>query len=126
VIRDQVHLKLKDKRLATFSVFIPMVPGDGKGPAEDSAKGLQKAGIRSYWDGERKVGSAYGKIVKLPGGKTMAWDVYFVYGPNAVWGATPPKPVYWMHQLGDDERCLDPEKLRLAVKKELNKLRSAR
>jgi len=30
-----------------------------------------------------------------------AWDVYLLYGPEARWvGDVPPKPVYWMHQLG--------------------------
>ena len=126
VIRDQVHLKLKDKRLATFAVYIPMVPGDAKGPAEEAAKHMQKAGIRSYWDGERKLGAAYGKVVKLPENKTMAWDVYFVYGPDAVWGETPPKPAFWMHQLGMDARCLDPDKFREAVKKELDRMKPAK
>ncbi|MGI8924152.1 MAG: hypothetical protein ACR2HJ_08975 [Fimbriimonadales bacterium] len=119
MIRDQVHLKLKDKRLATFSVFIPMVLGDKKAPAEESAKKMKRAGISSYWDGGLKLGRAYGKVVELPEAKTLAWDVYFVYGPDAVWGEAPPKPAYWMHQLGSDERCLDPDKFREAVKKEL-------
>lgn len=30
-----------------------------------------------------------------------AWDVYLLYGPDARWdGADPPKPTFWMHQLG--------------------------
>ncbi|MBA3726521.1 MAG: hypothetical protein H0W86_08720 [Armatimonadetes bacterium] len=126
MIRDQVHLKLKDKRLATFSVFIPMVPGDGHASAEESAKPMKKAGIASYWDGGRQLGEAYGKVVELPMGKTMAWDVYFVYGPDAVWGETPPKPAYWMHQLGSDERCLDPDKFREAVERELRAMGPSR
>jgi len=124
VIRDQVHLKLNDKRLATFSVFIPMVLGDGKTSAEESAKAMKKAGIPSYWDGRRQLGKAYGKVVELPTGKKLAWDIYFVYGPEAVWGGTPPKPAYWMHQLGSDERCLDADKFRAAVEKELGAIKS--
>ncbi len=30
-----------------------------------------------------------------------AWDIYFLYGPHALWENTaPPKPDFWMHQLG--------------------------
>lgn len=125
VVRDGVHRKLRDKRLSTFSVFIPMVPGDGLEHAVESSKRMTAAGIPSYWDGERKLGRAYAGAVTLPKGQTVAWDVYFVYGPDAVWGPTPPKPSYWMHQLSDDERCLDPEKLLAAVRKELKALPSS-
>jgi hypothetical protein len=32
----------------------------------------------------------------------VAWDIYLFYSPFAEWTQTPPKPVYWMHQLTDD------------------------
>jgi hypothetical protein len=38
-----------------------------------------------------------------------AWDVYFVFGPEARWDDQPPAPTYWMHQLGRAA----PEDLRL-------------
>jgi len=31
----------------------------------------------------------------------VAWDIYLFYSPFAEWRETPPKPVYWMHQLTD-------------------------
>ena len=31
-----------------------------------------------------------------------AWDIYMVYSPGVRWnGTNPPKPSYWMHQLGN-------------------------
>ncbi|MCC6403543.1 MAG: hypothetical protein IT207_05990 [Fimbriimonadaceae bacterium] len=126
MIRDDVVLKLKDKRLAAFSVYIPMVPGDSDKPAVEAAKRLEKAGIKSFWDGKRELGKAYASIVTLPKGRTIAWDIYFVYGPDAVWGRTPPKPVYWMHQLAVDDKCLDGTKFRVAVKKELDAMKQTK
>ena len=41
-----------------------------------------------------------------------AWDVYFIYDRSAKWtGDLPPKPRFWMHQLGSlSEQCyLDPD-----------------
>ena len=49
MIRDEVVLKLKDERLATFSVFIPMVPGDGSAPAEEAAKAA-----KAFQDNQQK------------------------------------------------------------------------
>lgn len=123
VIRNEVVAKLKDKRLATFSVFIPMLLRDGKTPAVEAAKKMTDAGIPSFWDGNHSLGKSYAETVKLPNGKKIAWDVYFVYGPNSVWGDAPPKPDFWMHQLAEDDQCLDPAKFRAAVEKELKALK---
>ena len=124
VIRDEVILKLRGKPLSTYSVFIPMVETDAKAPAEKAAKGLAKHGVRSYWDGNRKLGAAYAKLFGNPDGLKVAWDVYFIYGPNAVWGKSPPKPSYYMHQLKEnDPLCLDGPKFRQAVEKELKKVK---
>ncbi len=41
-----------------------------------------------------------------------AWDVYLIYDRSAKWtGDLPPKPAFWMHQLGGvfPERTLDPD-----------------
>ena len=123
MIRDEVVLTLKNKRLAAFAAFIPMVPGDGENRAIESAKRMSEAGIEGFWDGKRELGKAYGKVVRLPSRssirQSVAWDVYFLYGPDAVWGVTPPKPDFWMHQLADDSRCLDGAKFRAAVEKAL-------
>lgn len=126
VIRDEVVMKLKGKPLKTYSVFIPMVDSDAEAPAEESAKGLAKHGIKSYWDGDRKLGAAYAKLYGNPKGLKAAWDVYFVYGPDAAWGKTPPKPAFYMHQLSGDDPALflDGAKFRPAVEKELKKVKS--
>lgn len=127
MIRDEVILKLKGKPLSTFSVFLPMVDGDSAAPAEQAARGLAKHGVKSYWDGERKLGAAYAKVFGNPDGLQVAWDVYFVYGPNAIWGKTPPKPDFYMHQLKEnDALCLDGPKFRQAVEKQLAKVKPSK
>jgi hypothetical protein len=51
-----------------------------------------------YWDGTGVTMRDYRAALGLP---EDAWDVYLVYGPDARWdGELPPKPDYWMHQLG--------------------------
>ena len=40
-----------------------------------------------FWDGERKVGSWFAEHVD--GYEGIAWDAYYLYGPDAVWETTP-------------------------------------
>ena len=65
-----------------------------------------------YWDSTGVTMRDYRAVLGLP---EDAWDVYLVYGPDARWGGElPPKPIYWMHQLGSpreprvDGPYLDP------------------
>ena len=50
--------------------------------------------------GWRRRELADGLELKVDGEEVYAWDVWLVYGPDAVWeGELPPKPEYFMHQL---------------------------
>ena len=65
-----------------------------------------------FWDGTGWLGKHYGKVLKLPGNRKFAWDVYFVFDSRVKWEEEPPVPSEWMHQLGgSDERKLDGDKL---------------
>ncbi|MGE0000546.1 MAG: hypothetical protein AB7F50_07480 [Fimbriimonadaceae bacterium] len=123
MIRDGVVLKLNDKRLAAFTVYLPMVPGDSLKAATERAEKHREAGIDSFWDGGKVLANAFGKAVALPGGRETAWDVYFVYDASTEWGESPPAPKFWMHQLGQDDRRLDGGKFREAVQKELDAMK---
>jgi len=51
-----------------------------------------------YWDDSERLMRDYQQVLGL---SEEAWDVYLLYAPDAKWdGELPPKPVYWMHQLG--------------------------
>jgi len=56
------------------------------------------ARARHYWD---EGGNLMAAFTKLLGLRYDAWDVYFVYGPEARWeAAEPPTPGYWMQMTG--------------------------
>lgn len=115
VVASEILAKEKDSRLAVLNVWIPMLPTDKREAAVTAGKKLGDKRVAQFWDGERELGEAYAKIVKLPKGNKVAWDIYFVYSPDAEWGDAPPAPKYWMHQLGNDDRCLDGAKLLRSV-----------
>lgn len=68
--------------------------------------------VRNYWDPDETLGRAYGEMLPTPG---PAWDVYLLFRRGVRWtGTLPPKPDYWMHQLGGVTNAprLDPIVLR--------------
>jgi hypothetical protein len=125
VIRDQVHRRLGDKKLATFAAFLPMVRSDSTTAAETASKELAASGIRCIWDEGRALGKSFAAAMGSPRGLKVAWDAYLLYGPDAGWADSPPKPLFYQHQLmalGGEGR-LDGDAFRKRVSEELRKLR---
>jgi hypothetical protein len=62
-----------------------------------------------YWD---ESGATMQQWRQMMGMTEDAWDVYFLYDRSAKWtGDLPPKPRFWMHQLGSlsEQPYLDPD-----------------
>jgi hypothetical protein len=93
----------QDPRLQTFVVHVPVLKPAAK--AKDvppAAELLQNAHVRHYWNPSGSFGRDLAEGVNLQrDGKTVyAWDVWLIYGPEAIWtGTSPPKPRLLMHQL---------------------------
>ena len=55
--------------------------------------------VRHFHDARRSCGQAVARSLGADEGK-IAWDVYLLYGADAVWtGDLPPVPLDWVHQL---------------------------
>lgn len=73
--------------------------------------------VRHYWDQDEVLGRAYQQTLPTPG---PAWDVYLLFRRGVRWTETmPPKPDFWMHQLGGITNAprLDPNVLRNHVER---------
>ena len=58
--------------------------------------------LHHFWDGGARLMNAYQDVLGLP---EDAWDVFLLYDADARWdGPTPPRPHFWMHQLGSREK----------------------
>ncbi len=113
--------QIDDDTLAIHVVWTPVLNGDQESSVDDARKLF--AGddrVTQYWDGEQSLGRAYGKIVELPRGRSLAWDIYFVFEAGVSWDGPPPPPTDWQHQLGNDERRLNGEKLRASIQSTLD------
>lgn len=83
--------------LSAHVVWVPKL-GGSENVARDAAKIVADPRSRHYWDPDGWFMTSYREVLAIP---EDAWDIYLVYGPDARWdGDNPPKPDYWMHQLG--------------------------
>ena len=92
-----------DPRLQTFVVHVPRLkPPPTEKDVPEAATLLRNDHVHHYWNPSGSFGRelAEGLDLKVDGEEVYAWDVWLVYGPDAVWdGERPPKPEYFMHQL---------------------------
>jgi hypothetical protein len=97
--------KTNDVRLQTFVVHVPrLTPPPKERDVPEAAKLLRNDYVHHYWNPSGSFGRELsdGLGLKVGGKQVYAWDVWLVYGPDAVWdGERPPKPEYLMHQLWD-------------------------
>ena len=106
---------LKDEKIKVYVVWTPVLWEDDRRAAVEAIGHVSDERAVHFWDADKSLAFSLEKIVTLPRGRPLAWDVYFVFDPQATWGDGPPKPATWMHQLGTDERKLDGDRLRIAV-----------
>jgi hypothetical protein len=62
---------------------------------------LHHGGVHHYWSETGNIGRQVSTALDLRRGDhpVYAWDVWMIYGPEAVWKDAPPKPRVMMHQL---------------------------
>lgn len=88
---------ITDPALRSFVVWVPKRSGKEK-DVPVATRLMPDDRAAHFWDENGAVMQAYTKVLALP---VDAWDIYFLYGPEARWDSdVPPKPHFWMHQLG--------------------------
>jgi hypothetical protein len=118
VVDAQALSKIKSEHLKVYVVWIRRFPlRDTRDAAQEATHLVPDGRSRHFWDGAGRLGQAYAKVIELPHQKKFAWDVYFVFDAKAKWDDAPPKPDFWMHQLGGPEtgNMLDGGKVREAI-----------
>lgn len=94
---QSVLKNVPDDRLRAYFVWLPMFPSDSRSWAESRTNEFSDPRLTYYWDGNRVTGDDWAKTLGM---ENTAWDVYFLYGPDAEWSKANPPPAFWMHQLG--------------------------
>ena len=92
-----------------------MIMTDFERTVPEATEQFKDSRVIHYWDGNKELGVAYKPVLRLD---QTVWDVYLLYPPDAEWKEQPPKPVFWMHQLGvESAPTLNGETLAGEVKK---------
>ena len=87
--------------LRAYVVWLPMFR-DTEADVPGAATRVPDRRALHYWDGHKALSKGLTAALSLP---EPAWDIFLVYGPGARWDAAlPPRPDFWMHQLGTKAR----------------------
>jgi hypothetical protein len=98
--RDLLSRLPRNTSLRTYVVHEPVIGGPARNIA--GAASLTHAPVRHYWNPSGSFGRLAAAAFDLHhnGRPVYAWDVWTIYGPEAVWKAAgPPAPRVLMHQL---------------------------
>jgi hypothetical protein len=114
--------EIDDDRLAIHVVWTPVLASDRETSVDEARKIFEGDDrVEQYWDGGQWLGKAYGRIMELPRGRDLAWDIYFIFDDGVTWADSLPPPTDWQHQLGMDDRYLNGARLRESVRQRLHK-----
>lgn len=87
-----------------YILWIPMLSGDNRTIAKKRSFEFMDQRVLHFWDGTRKGGLLFGKMLGLT---IPAWDVYLLYESGVEWKKhdEPPTPFFWQHQLSAQDRA---------------------
>lgn len=111
--------KVPNSDLQVYAVWLPVLVTDGKLAVPQATKRFPDPRVRHYWDGESKLRAEYSRTLET---NEQPWDVFFLYGRDAEWKELPPKPVFWMDQIGMEKGTpFDAVKLAEQLRELLNR-----
>jgi hypothetical protein len=85
-VQDQVVAKYPSAQLRVYVVWLPMLASDARETWDGNT--LPDTRVAHFWDGEAQVGKWFAE--QVDGYRGVAWDVYYLYGPEATWETVPP------------------------------------
>jgi hypothetical protein len=84
-VQNQLLAQYSSERLRVYAVWLPMLGGDAREKWNGTT--MPDARVIHFWDGALQVGQWFAK--QVDGFDGIAWDAYYLYGPEAVWEDTP-------------------------------------
>ena len=72
-------------QLRVYAVWLPMLGGDRR--EAWNGTNMPDPRVVHFWDGDLELGQWFAR--EVDGHDGVAWDVYYLYGPKAVWETIP-------------------------------------
>ncbi len=85
-MQRQVLEKNRTANLSVYAVWVPFLGGNEQA-ADLSGQVLPDPRVIQYWDDAAATSAWFAKHVERS--SAPAWDVFFLYGPNAEWTSIP-------------------------------------
>jgi len=80
-VQNQLLAKNPSTQFRVYAVWLPMLAGDARERWNGTT--MPDARVTHFWDGNLQVGEWFAK--QVDGFDGVAWDVYYLYGPDATW-----------------------------------------
>ena len=84
-MQNQLLAQTPSTKLRVYAVWLPMLGGDAR--EEWNGTTMSDPRVLHFWDGEMVIGQWFAK--QVDGYEGIAWDVYYLYGPDATWQTVP-------------------------------------
>jgi hypothetical protein len=84
-VQNQLLAQYPSERLRVYAVWLPMLGGDAR--EKWNGNTMPDTRVIHFWDGEYIVGRWFAK--QVDGYEGIAWDIYYLYGPDATWESVP-------------------------------------
>jgi hypothetical protein len=84
-VQQQILAKNPAADLRVYAVWFNMLPGDHR--LRWDGAGLTDPRVVHLWDEQKLAGTWFAE--RVDGRAGIAWDVYYLYGPQAQWEAEP-------------------------------------
>lgn len=78
-------------------MWIDILQSDDKYSAYLRSTEFDDPRVSYYWDRYKRTGAEWQEVIDID---NVAWDIYFLYGPDASWQDLPSYPEFFMNQIG--------------------------
>jgi hypothetical protein len=100
-VREAISDAFPQAEICLCVVWLPMMETDNQETASAVVQNIPDARAQHFFDPEKYVGKAIATSLGSDG--HVAWDTYAFYPPGIEWLDTPPAPVEWFFQQGNDD-----------------------
>ncbi len=84
-MQSQVLAQYSSEQLHVYTIWLPILAGDAR--EEWNGSTMPDARVTHFWDGALQAGRWFAQ--QVDGYDGVAWDIYYLYGPDAVWENVP-------------------------------------
>jgi hypothetical protein len=89
-VQTEILEKYPSAKVHVYAIWFSMLPTDGRAGWALTSRVIADPRVQHFWDEKRLVGHWYAAMENRGESDSgIAWDAYYLYGPDAQWNAQP-------------------------------------